>query len=407
MTEFTFTPQPGTVYFVGAGPGAPDLITVRGRDIIAQADLILYADSLVADSVASLARKPQARVMGTSGMHLAEFVALMTEAARAGEVVARVHSGDPALYGATFEQMARLDDEAVPYEIVPGVTAAFAAAAYLKTELTVPELVQSIILTRIAGRTPMPEGEELRALAAPGASLAIYLSIGRTRQVVEELLASGGYQPDTPVAALYKVTWPDQQVVIGTLADIADKVRAAGFSKHTLLLVSPALDATLKSREKRVESNLYSKHYTHRLRKAVDFQRGKKPNADLVVGIGCRRDTPAEDLLGALAETLDEAGLHLNRVRAIATVDLKADEPGLLALVEELDLPLTVLPQAELLAAFPAGSGIELTPSAAQDKFNLPGVAEPCALLAAGDNARLLVPKRRFAHCTVAVAQVA
>ncbi|MBI1878438.1 MAG: precorrin-4 C(11)-methyltransferase, partial [Chloroflexi bacterium] len=131
-------PSPGTVYFIGAGPGAPDLITVRGRDIIAQADLILYADSLVEESVAGLARRPDARIVGSSGLHLEQILALMVETAQGGGVVARIHSGDPALYGATHEQMAHLKDHAIPYEVVPGVTAAFAAAARLKVELTIP-----------------------------------------------------------------------------------------------------------------------------------------------------------------------------------------------------------------------------------------------------------------------------
>ena len=276
MTAYTFIPKPGIVYFVGAGPGAPDLITVRGQEIIAQADLILYADSLVEESVAGLARKPEAQVSGSSGLHLEQMLALMAKTAKAGGVVARVHSGDPALYGAIHEQMAYLEDEAIPYQIVPGVTAAFAVAADLKTELTVPDVVQTIILTRTAGRTTMPEGEDLRSLAAPGASLAIYLSISRIRHVVDDLLASGGYGPDSPVAVYHKVTWPDESSVVGTLADIVEKVRAIGYTKHALILVSPALDPTLKGKDRRTSSHLYDKSYTHRFRRAENFQRGKE-----------------------------------------------------------------------------------------------------------------------------------
>jgi precorrin-4 C11-methyltransferase len=267
--------MPGTVYFIGAGPGAPDLITIRGRDIIAQADLILYADSLVEASVAQLARKPVARIVGSSGLHLDQILEVMVDAARSGSIVARIHSGDPALYGAIHEQMAYLDDEAIPYEIIPGVTAAFAAAARLKTELTIPDVVQTIILTRTAGRTTMPAGEALRDLAAHGASLAIYLSVSRMRQVVDELLV-GGYGPESPVAVLHKVTWPDEDLVQGTLADIADKVRQAGYTKHALVLISPALDPTLKRTKRRTSSHLYDKTYTHRFRKAEGFQRGKE-----------------------------------------------------------------------------------------------------------------------------------
>ena len=271
-----FQVTPGTVYIVGAGPGAPDLIAVRGRDIIEQADFILYADSLVELSVAELAKKESAEILPSSGLHLEEMVGKMVEAARAGKVVARVHSGDPALYGATHEQMALLEDAQVPYVIIPGITAAFAAAALLQAELTIPDVVQTIILTRTAGRTTMPSGEDLRTLAAPGASLAIYLSVARIKKVIEDLLASGGYTVNSPVAVLHKTTWPDESHVIGTLGDIAEKVRKAGYTKHALVLVSPALDPALKGEDRRTSSHLYDKSYTHRFRKAENFKRGKE-----------------------------------------------------------------------------------------------------------------------------------
>jgi cobalt-precorrin 5A hydrolase/precorrin-3B C17-methyltransferase len=261
----SYQTAPGTVYFVGAGPGAPDLITVRGRDIIAQADLVLYADSLVQESVAHLARKPGARIVGSSDLHLAQMVTLMAEAARAGGVVARVHTGDPALYGATQEQMTQLAAQGVPYEVVPGVTAAFAAAARLGVELTLPEQVQTFILSRAAGRTPVPEREALRGLAAHGASLALYLSIGQIEQVVVELLAGGAYTPQTPAAVVYKVTWPDEQVVTGTLADIAAQARVAGFTRHALILVSPALRQPADA----PHSRLYDQTFAHGCRAAA------------------------------------------------------------------------------------------------------------------------------------------
>ncbi|MBE7472605.1 MAG: precorrin-4 C(11)-methyltransferase [Anaerolineae bacterium] len=665
-----FLASPGTVYFIGAGPGAPDLITVRGRDLIAQADLMLYADSLVEESVAGLARKPEAQIVGSSGLHLDQILTLMVETAQRGGVVARVHSGDPALYGATHEQMAHLEDHHIPYEVVPGVTAAFAAAARLKVELTIPDLVQTIILTRTAGRTTMPAREDLRSLAAAGASLAIYLSISRIRHVVDDLLASGGYQPETPVAVFHKVTWPDESYLLGTLADIAEKVRAAGYTKHALILVSPALEASLKGAERRTSSHLYDKSYTHRFRRAEDFKRDKerqeaeslppgvvagekhlgsapsrsgamviavtrrgsqlavrlaadfkvdlavpdkfsqeirdwrlmagveenlqspisnlysgstlaevqrcwprynhlilvmptgvavraiapllghkasdpavvcldeagqsvipllgghqaganelarqiatltggyaaittasevqgKPALDLppqlegrrwqidsasalthasaclvndemvgiyldpalaslrpqltawlgeidnltwvetldeldvdayaagliishrvladhyqhlqhkcvlyrppvlVMGLGCKRDVPAAELGEALKTTLTETNLALESAAALATVDLKADEPGLQDLARQLDLPLRIVESARLGLLEPA----QFSPSAAQAKFDLPGVAEPCALLVAGGE--LIVPKRSFARCTVAVA---
>ncbi len=276
MTDRYFNTSPGSIYFVGAGPGAPDLITIRGKEIIAQADLILYADSLVEESVAQLGRKPEARIETSSGLHLEQILELMVEAAQAGKVVARIHSGDPALYGAIHEQMAYLEDYDIPYQIVPGVTAAFAVAAEFKTELTVPDVVQTIILTRTAGRTTMPQGEDLRSLAAPGASLAIYLSISRIGHVVDDLLASGGYTPATPVIVSHKITWPDESHVRGTLADIAEKVKQAGYTKHALVLISPALDPTLKGKNRRTSSHLYDKSYTHRFRRAENFERGKE-----------------------------------------------------------------------------------------------------------------------------------
>lgn len=271
-----FEVENGKVYIVGAGPGAPDLIAVRGKEIIEQADLVLYADSLVEYSVADIANKPGAEIVPSSGLHLGQMVDMMVKAAKAGKVVARVHSGDPALYGATHEQMALLEDHDVPYEIIPGITAAFAAAAILQSELTIPDLVQTIILTRTAGRTTMPEKEDLRSIAAIGSSLAIYLSVTRIKKVIDDLLASGGYTLDTPCAVLHKTTWPDESYVIGTLNDIAEKVRKAGYTKHALILVSPALDQGLKGADRRTSSHLYDKSYTHRFRKAEDFTRGKE-----------------------------------------------------------------------------------------------------------------------------------
>ncbi|MEM7800870.1 MAG: precorrin-4 C(11)-methyltransferase [Chloroflexota bacterium] len=651
-----FNIQPGTVYIVGAGPGAPDLIAVRGKEIIEQADLILYADSLVELSVAELAKKETAEIIPSSGLYLEEMIGKMVSAAREGKVVARVHSGDPALYGATHEQMARLEDAEVPYEIIPGITAAFAAAAQLQAELTVPDVVQTIILTRTAGRTTMPEGEELQALAAPGASLAIYLSVARIKRVIEDLLASGGYDVNSPVAVLHKTTWPDESYVIGTLGDIAEKVRKAGYTKHALILVSPALDPALKGEDRRTSSHLYDKTYTHRFRRAINFKRGKEkkeaqgevsgvvrgdkhlgsviprsgtaviavtrngsalasqlvkalegnpsllvpakfsqqlesaagfedsvlneirrqwgsnkaelvlvmpagvatraiapllknkmtdpavvcldesgafvipligghvaganqlakrvahitggvaaittasdlqekpaldllgrdagwqidPNSSLthtsaalvngeliglyiedglavepmiaallacenvrrvnnldeldvdehaagiiishrrlsdhhshllrksvlyrppalVVGMGCKRDTPVADLRSALETTLAQNGYSLSSVSAIATADLKADEAGLIELAAALNLPLEIVSSEKLKALEPAG----FSPSAAQEKFNLPGVAEPCALIVS--KGKIVAPKQSFERCTVALALI-
>ena len=308
-------PKNGTVYFIGAGPGAPDLITVRGQEIIAQADLILYADSLVEQSVADLSRKDSAVRRGSSDLHLEQMLELMVNTAQQGGIVARIHSGDPGLYGAIHEQMAHLDDYNIPYEIVPGVTVAFAAAAQLKIGLTVPDVVQTIILTRTAGRTTMPVGEELRKLAAPGASLAIYLSITRIRRVVDDLLTSGGYKPNTPVAVFHKITWPDESMVTGTLVDIADKVRQAGYTKHALILVSPAIDESLKTETRRTSSHLYDKSYTHRFRRAVDDERGKEKQEveELVneVVIGDKHLARQTKRTGTFIVSLTKNGTHL------------------------------------------------------------------------------------------------
>ncbi|WP_129628444.1 precorrin-4 C(11)-methyltransferase [Candidatus Oscillochloris fontis] len=270
----------GMVYFVGAGPGAPDLITVRGRTIIEQADLVLYADSLVQASVAGLAQKPGARIVGSADLHLGQIVDLMTEVALSGGVVARVHTGDPALYGAIHEQMRLLRERNVAYAVVPGVSAAFAAAARLGVELTIPEVTQTLILSRSAGRTPVPPREGLGGLAAHGASLVLYLSVDQIEQVVEGLLASGGYTPTTPAAVVYRVSWPDEQVVRGTLADIAEAVRQAGFTRHALIMVGAALDPALTS----PASRLYDPNFSHGYRRGVaevsgTFAVGLKPPA--------------------------------------------------------------------------------------------------------------------------------
>lgn len=255
------------VYFIGAGPGAPDLITVRGRDIIARADVVIYADSLVHPGVAALAG-PHATVYGSARLTLEEMVGLMIEAVRAGKAVARVQSGDPAIYGAMQEQIALLERAGVPYQIVPGVSSAFAAAAALGAELTVPGVTQTVIFTRHAGRTGVPERENLPSLAAHGASLVLFLSVSMVEQVVRELIA-GGYPPETPAAAVYRVTWEDELVLRGTLCDIAEKVKRAKLKLHTLILVGPALAPRAGATPR---SNLYDPAYSHRHRTSARRQ---------------------------------------------------------------------------------------------------------------------------------------
>ncbi|MCG8357195.1 MAG: precorrin-4 C(11)-methyltransferase [Kiloniellales bacterium] len=248
-----------TVHFIGAGPGAPDLITLRGRDLIASAPLVLYAGSLVPTEVLGWAA-PEARVLDTAPMTLDQIIEEMQRADAAGEDVARVHSGDPSLYGAIAEQIRRLAALGIAYDITPGVPAYAAAAATLGCELTLPEVSQTVILTRTAMKaSAMPAGEDLAELGRSGATLAIHLSIRNLRKVVEDLVPS--YGEDCPVAVVYRASWPDEQVIRGSLADIRDKVRAAKITRTALILVGPVLgEAEFR------DSKLYDPEHVHLLR---------------------------------------------------------------------------------------------------------------------------------------------
>lgn len=245
----------GMVYFIGAGPGAPDLITVRGQKIIESAVCIVYAGSLVNKE---LFRDSTAPLYDSAVLHLDEIIEIMVTAVERGGIVARVHTGDPALYGAIKEQMLRLDQHGVHYEVVPGVSSAFAAAASLGVELTLPETTQSVIITRRTGRTPVPEKESLPGLASHGSTMVIFLSVGMIEAVVDDLLL-GGYSPDTPVAVVMRASWPDQITVLGTLADISAKVHAAGITKTALICVGDVFgNAPLAA-----ESRLYDQGFSH------------------------------------------------------------------------------------------------------------------------------------------------
>ena len=223
-----------TVYFIGAGPGDPELITVKGQRLIRECPLVLYAGSLVPKEVV-LTANPAAEIVNTADLDLDEIIARIRDAHERRLNVARVHTGDPALYGAIGEQIRELEKLGIPYEVVPGVTAAFAGAAMLRRELTLPGVSQTIILTRHAGKTPMPEGESLPELARHKATLAIYLSVDKLRDIVAELIPH--YGADCPVAVLHRVSWPDQDGVVGTLADIAEQVATKGFTRTALILV--------------------------------------------------------------------------------------------------------------------------------------------------------------------------
>jgi precorrin-4/cobalt-precorrin-4 C11-methyltransferase len=248
------------VYIIGAGPGDPGLLTVRGAELIARCPVVLYTGSLVPAEVIARAR-PDALVRDSSGMTLEEIVAILRDAHAADQDVARVHTGDPSIFGSTAEQMRRLQELGIDYEIVPGVSSFAAAAAALGKELTLPELSQTVILTRAEGRTPMPDGEKLADLARHGATLALFLSITLLDEVTEALIPA--YGADCPVAVVHKASCPEQLIVTGTLADIKVKVKAARIRTQSIILVGRILTSTDFA-----NSRLYDPSFSHRYRKA-------------------------------------------------------------------------------------------------------------------------------------------
>lgn len=251
------------VYIVGAGPGDPELITVKGSRILRSADLVLYADSLVSEELIRSA-KPGAQVVQSSGLDLEQQVELMARTVKEGRSVARVHTGDPSMYGAILEQMSLLKLCGVSCEIIPGVSSVFASAAALGAELTVPELTQTVILTRAGGRTPVPEREQLRALAAHHCTVALFLSAALAGQAAAEFLAAG-WSPDTPVAVVKRATWPDQQIVRTTVQHLERDLQEAGITMHAMILAGRALDPELVNRDAH-RSKLYDRTFTHGFR---------------------------------------------------------------------------------------------------------------------------------------------
>jgi precorrin-4/cobalt-precorrin-4 C11-methyltransferase len=247
-----------TVYFIGAGPGDPDLITVKGRKLIQRCPVCLYAGSLVPPAVVAFA-PPGATVIDTAPLHLEQIIAHMSEAHAAGHDVARVHSGDPSLYGAIAEQMRRLDALGIPYEVVPGVSSFTAAAAALKMELTPAGANQTVILTRAPGRTGVPANESLEALARHRAGMVLFLSAAQVPAVVEALLPH--YGPAAPVVVVYRVSWPDEKIIRCSLADLAAEMKQAKIHLTALIFVGPMLQP-----DSAEDSHLYAKEYTHRFR---------------------------------------------------------------------------------------------------------------------------------------------
>ena len=249
------------IYFIGAGPGDPELITVKGKRLIDEADIIIYAGSLVNPQVLSGA-KPEAEIYNSATMNLEEVLEVMKCGVDAGQKVVRVHTRDPSIYGAHREQMVELDKLGIPYEIVPGVSSFLAAAASLKREYTLPGVSQTVILTRMEGRTAVPEREQIEALAAHQATMVIFLSVGEI-ETLSKRLQAGGYPADTPAAVVYKASWEDQKIVQGTLTDIAEKVKEAGIRKTALVTGGRFLGDTFEL------SKLYDAHFTTEFRKGV------------------------------------------------------------------------------------------------------------------------------------------
>jgi precorrin-4/cobalt-precorrin-4 C11-methyltransferase len=255
------------VYIIGAGPGDPKLLTLRGAELIESCPVVLYTGSLVPREVLARAR-PDAQVLDSSAMTLDQIMEIIQTAHAQDHDVARVHTGDPLVFGSTAEQMRRMHELGIAYEIVPGVSSFTAAAAVLGRELTLPELCQTVILTRAEGRTPMPPREKLEQLAEHQATLALFLSITLLQDVTRALIPA--YGADCPVAVVHKATCPDQKIVTGTLADIRDKVRAEGIRSQSMILVGRVLTA-----ENFANSRLYDPEFTHRFRRASAPKRAK------------------------------------------------------------------------------------------------------------------------------------
>lgn len=245
------------VYFVGAGPGDVDLITVKGREILSSADVVIYAGSLVNKEHLTYC-KQGVLIHNSAAMSLNQVIDVIKNANLENKRVVRLHTGDPSIYGAIKEQMDELDKFNIGYEVIPGVSSFTAAAASIKKEFTLPNVTQTVILTRIEGRTPVPERENIRNLAKIGASMALFLSVNMIDKVVEELKL--GYGRNVPVAVIYKATWPDEKIIVGTLDDIAQKVKSEKVERTAQILVGDFIDCEYE------KSLLYDESFTHMFR---------------------------------------------------------------------------------------------------------------------------------------------
>lgn len=248
------------VHIVGAGPGATDLITVRGYKLLQEADIIIYAGSLVNPEHLQIA-KEGCEIHNSASMTLEEVIDVMKKGEEQGKMTVRLHTGDPSIYGAIREQMDMLDEEGIEYDVVPGVSSFCGAASALKAEYTLPNVSQSVIITRMAGRTPVPEKESIKSFASHGATMAIFLSTGMLKELSEELIA-GGYSKDTPAAIVYKATWSDEKVMRGTVETLAQMAEENNITKTALILVGGFLG------NKYDRSLLYDPGFSHEFRKA-------------------------------------------------------------------------------------------------------------------------------------------
>jgi precorrin-4/cobalt-precorrin-4 C11-methyltransferase len=245
------------VYFIGAGPGDAELITVKGRDTLTKADVVIYAGSLVSKEHMNYC-KPECEIHNSASMTLEQVIEVMKTAEKENKMVVRLHTGDPAIYGAIKEQMDELDKFNIEYKVIPGVSSFTAAASVIKKEFTLPSVTQTVILTRVEGRTPVPETEDLERLASIGASMAIFLSISMIDKVVAKLRK--GYGRNVNIAVVERATWEDERAIIGTLDDISEKVKEAGITKCAQILVGDFINCDYD------KSLLYDKSFTHMFR---------------------------------------------------------------------------------------------------------------------------------------------
>lgn len=243
------------VHFVGAGPGAPDLITIRGKRLLEQADVIIYAGSLVNPQLVE-ETKPGCQVYNSASMTLEEVLSVMKQAEEEGKDTVRLHTGDPSLYGAIREQMDRLDQMGIAFDVTPGVSSFFGAAAALQAEYTLPNVSQTVIITRAEGRTPVPKGEKLTSLAGHGATMVLFLSAGLLKKAERELM-EGGYAPDTPAAIVYKATWPEEKVFRCTVSTLAKTAEENGIRQTALITIGGFLGKDYD------RSKLYDPAFTH------------------------------------------------------------------------------------------------------------------------------------------------